>query len=73
MYETILCMQLPILYCVSLIMVTITNHIFINIVKMEYFLSVIFAMGYEKNVSFLVLPNLQKLKKKKKKNWTRLL
>ena len=44
----------------SLIMVTITRHVFINTFQTEHFSAVKFAMGYEKNMSFLVLPNLQK-------------
>ena len=42
-------LQLPISYCVSLIMVTITRHVFTNIFQMEHCSAVEFAMGYEKN------------------------
>ena len=35
MYEAILYMQLPISYCVSLIVVTITRHVCINFFQME--------------------------------------
>ena len=42
-------LQLPIPYCVNLIMVTITRHIFINIFQTKCFSAVKFAMGYEKN------------------------
>ena len=38
-------LQLPITYCVSLIMVTITRHIFNNIFQTEHFSAVKFAMG----------------------------
>ncbi len=41
-------LQLPILYCVSLIMVTITSHIFINIIKTVHFSAVKFTRGNEK-------------------------
>ena len=55
MYEAILYIQLPISYCVSLIMVTITRHVFINIFQTEHFLAVKFSMGYVKNMTFLVI------------------
>ena len=64
MYEANLyILQLPILMCISLIMVTITRHIFIkiNIFQTERFPAVKFAMGYEKNVSFLLL-NVKRVK-----------
>ena len=35
-------------------MVTITRHVFIHFFQMEHFPEVEFAMGYEKNMSFLV-------------------
>ena len=41
-------LQLPVSYCVSLIMVTITRHVFINIVQTEHFSAAKFDMGYEK-------------------------
>ena len=41
---------------VSLIMVTITSHVFINIFQTEHFLAVNIAMGYEKN-NYLLLEN----------------
>ena len=56
-----------ILYCVSLIMVTITRHAFIYIFQTKHFLAVKFSMGYEKNVSFLVIAKSPKVWKKKKK------
>ncbi len=49
-------LQLPIPYCVSLIMVTITSHIFINI-----FIAVTFTRGNEKNMSFLLIPKSLKV------------
>ena len=48
-------------YCVSLIMVTITRHIFINIFQMEHFSAVKFAMGYEKNMSYHVISKSPKV------------
>ena len=39
-------LQLPVPYCVSLIMVTITRYIFINFFQTECFSAVEFAMGY---------------------------
>ena len=52
MYETILYIAVAYIL-LSLIMVTITKHIFINIFLTEYFLAVKFFMGYEKNNTFL--------------------
>ena len=56
---------------VSLIRVTITRHvfIFINIFQVEQVSAVKFDKGYEKNISFLVMPNLQKFEKKSWKIW----
>ena len=51
-------------YCVSLIMVTITRHIFINIFKTEYISAMKFDRGNEKNMSFFVIPKFQKFEKK---------
>ena len=45
----------PISYYVNLIIVTITRHIFISIFQTEYFSAVKLAMGYDKNMSFLVI------------------
>ena len=53
MFEAILYIAVAYI-CVSLIMVTITRQVFINIFQTEYFSGVKFAMGYEKNMSFLV-------------------
>ena len=65
MYKAILHIELLILYCVSLIMVTITRHIFINISQTEYFSAVKFAMGTNnKNFTFFLwYQNLQKFGK----------
>ena len=49
-------LQLPISYCESLIMVTTTSHVFIHKYQTGYFSAVKFDMGYEKNMSFLVIP-----------------
>ena len=47
---------------------------FISIFQTEHFLAMKFAMGYEENMSSLVIPKISKsLKKKKKKNQTGLL
>ena len=59
MYKAILCIAVS--YCVSLIIVTLTTHIFIHIFQMEHFLAVKFAIGYEKNISFLVMPKSPKV------------
>ena len=56
--------QLPISYCVSLIMVKITRQVFTNIFKTEHFAVVKFAIGYEKNMSYTKIS--KSLKKKKK-------
>ena len=45
-------------------MVTITRHIFINIFQTERFSAVKFSMGYDKNMSFFVIPKLPKVWKK---------
>ena len=45
-------LQLPIPYCVNLIVVTITSHILINILQIVHFSALKFTMGYEKNMSF---------------------
>ena len=60
-------LQLPISYCVSLIMVTITRHIFINIFQTEHFSAVKFAMGCKKNMIFFCDSSLQKFEKKLKR------
>ena len=41
-------LQLPLSYCVSLVMVPITNHIFLNIFQMEHFSAVKFDIDYIK-------------------------
>ena len=60
-------LQLPVSYCVSLIMVTITRHGFINILQMENISAVQFDMVYEKNMSFLMRPKSPKVCKKVEK------
>ena len=60
-------LQLPISYCVGLIMVTITRHFFTNISQMDHFSAVKFYMGYEKNMSFLVIPKSPKVGEKVEK------
>ncbi len=53
--------NLPIPNCVSLIMVTITSHIFINIFQMAHFSAVKFNRCNEKNMSFLLIPKSPKV------------
>ena len=64
-------MQLPIPYCVSFIVSTVTRHIFISILQMECSSGVKFVMGYEKNMGFPVIPKV--LKKLEKIGWTPLM
>ena len=51
-------MSIP--YCVSLIMVTITSHIFIDIFQMVHFSGEKVSRGNEKYMSFLWYQNLRK-------------
>ncbi len=61
-YKMRLCiLQLPIPYCISQIMVTITSHIFINIFQMVHFPAVKFTRGNEKNTGFLLIPKSPKV------------
>ena len=73
MYEAILYIAVAYSWCVSLIMVTITRHIFINISQTEHFSAVKFAIGYEKNMSFLVIAKSPKVWQKGWKDRTGLL
>ena len=50
---------------VSLIMVTITRHVFTSIFQMKHFLAGKFFVGFEKNMSFLVIAKSPKVWKKK--------
>ncbi len=54
-------LQLPIPYFVSLIMVTITSQIFINIFQTVHFSVVKFTRGNEKNMNFLLIPESPKV------------
>ncbi len=54
-------LQLPIPYCVSLIMVTITSHIFINIFQTVHLSAVKFARDNEKNMIFHLIPKSPKV------------
>ena len=64
MCEAIL--YIPVAY--SLIMVTITRHVFINIFQTEHFSAAVkYAMGYEKNMRFLVIVKSPKVWKKVEK------
>ncbi len=47
--------NLPIPYCVSLITVTMSSDIFINIFQTVHFSAVKFTRGNEKNMSFLLI------------------
>ena len=68
MYEVILYIAVAyIAYCVSLIMVTITKHIFINIFQTEHLSALKYAKGYKKNMSFLVISKSPKVWKKLKR------
>ena len=59
-------LQLPISYCVSLIMVTITKYVFkINIFRMTQFSAMKLAWIMWKTWAFLWFQNLQKFEKKK--------
>ena len=44
-----------------------TRHVFINIFQMEHFSAVKIDIGYEKNMSFLVIPKSLKVWKKLKR------
>ena len=77
MYQAISYIVVAYILLWSLIMVTIkTRHIFINISQTEHFPAVKFDMGYEKNMSFLVIPKSPNLWKKVEKtglgsfNWS---
>ena len=48
-------------------MVSITRQIFTNIFQTKHYAAVKFAMGYEKNMSFLEIPKLPKVWKKVEK------
>ncbi len=61
-------LQLPIPYCVSLIMVTITSHIFINIFKTVHFSAVKFTRGNKKYMGFLLIPKSPKVWEKSEAN-----
>ena len=57
MYKAIL--HILVAYILSLIVIAITKHVFINMFKKKKkknFLAVKFEMGYEINMSFLVIP-----------------
>ena len=50
-----------------MIMVTITRHFFIDFFQTKHFSAVKFYMGYEKNMSFHVIPKSPKVLKKVEK------
>ena len=45
-------------------MVTIIRDYFINVFPKEYFAAVLFVMGYEQNMIFLMIPKSPKVQKK---------
>ncbi len=51
-------------YCVSLIMVTITSHTFINIFQTVHFSAMKLTRGNEKNIGFPLIPKSLKVLKK---------
>ena len=53
--------QLHILFCISLVMVTITSHILIAIFPREYLLAIKFLMGNEKNTGHLLILKSRKV------------
>ena len=79
MHEEIMCIAtiFYIPYCVSLIMVTMASHFFINIFQMVHLSAVKVTMGYEKNMSFVLMPKSQNpppsphthKKKKQQSDW----
>ena len=63
-------LELPISYCVSFIH-GYNNFAHFHIFQKEHFSAVKFDIGYEKNMSFLVIPkSLQVWKKLHKSDWT---
>ncbi len=62
--KTLSILQWPIPYCVSLIMVTITSHIFVNIFRTVHFSAVKFTRGNGKNMNFLLIPKSPKVLEK---------
>ncbi len=54
-------LQLPIPYCVRLIMVTITTQNFINIFQTVHFPAIKLTRGNEKNICFLLIPKSLKV------------
>ena len=56
-------LQLPVSYCVSLIMVTITRSVFIDIFQMEHISAVKFDKGYGENISILMMPKSLKVRR----------
>ena len=67
MHEEILSTTLHISYCVSLIMVTVTNHIFTNMIssKKGTYFALKFPKGYEKNIQLSFDFKISKRLKKK--------
>ena len=61
MYKANLYIAVAYILLCTLNMVTITRQVFINIVKMEHFSGVKFTMGYEENMSFLVIAKSPKV------------
>ena len=61
MYEAILYIIVAFFLLWKLIMVTMTGHIFINILQTEHFSALKFAMSYEKDMSLFVIPKIWKV------------
>ena len=58
-------LQFPLSYCVSLLW--LPGQVVTNIFQTEHFSAVKFAMDYEKNMSFLVIPKPPTVENKKLK------
>ena len=69
MYEVIMYIAVCLYLSVSLIMVTITRHIFINIFQTEHFLAVKFSMGNKLSCDSKIPQSSKKKKKKKLKRY----
>ncbi len=59
--ERLCILELPIPYYVSLIMVTITSHIFITIFQTDHFSAVKFTGSIDINMNFLMIPKSQEV------------
>ena len=73
--KRLLILQLPNAYTLlcSIIMVTITSHIFINISQTVHFSAIKFTKGNEKNMSFFLIVKISESLRIIWSNWTGLL